>query len=89
MGWLLVLGLKEGLVECVTVCVKSWVILRFMPPLVLFQPIFGGFLFVFLLGLISMKFILDIFLLFVALSFINPSFFDDPGFLDYDNNEYT
>ena len=27
MGWSLVLGLKEGLVECVTVCVKSWVIL--------------------------------------------------------------
>jgi hypothetical protein len=28
-GWLLVLGLKEGLVECATVCVKSVVILRF------------------------------------------------------------
>ena len=28
MGWLLVLGLKEGLVECATVCVKSEVILR-------------------------------------------------------------
>ena len=27
MGWLLVLGLKECLVECVTVCVKSVVIL--------------------------------------------------------------
>ena len=27
MGWLLVLGLKEGLVECATVCVKSEVIL--------------------------------------------------------------
>jgi hypothetical protein len=27
VGWLLVLGLKEGLVECATVCVKSWVIL--------------------------------------------------------------
>ena len=26
-GWLLVLGLEEGLVECATVCVKSWVIL--------------------------------------------------------------
>ena len=26
-GWLLVLGLKEGLVECATVCVKSAVIL--------------------------------------------------------------
>ena len=26
-GWLLVLGLKEGLVECATVCVKSVVIL--------------------------------------------------------------
>ena len=26
-GWLLVLGLKEGLVECATVCVKSEVIL--------------------------------------------------------------
>jgi hypothetical protein len=28
MGWLLILGLKEGLVECATVCVKSEVILR-------------------------------------------------------------
>ena len=28
MGWLLVLGLKEGMVECATVCVKSWVILK-------------------------------------------------------------
>ena len=27
MDWLLVLGLKEGLAECVTVCVKSEVIL--------------------------------------------------------------
>ena len=27
-GWLLVLGLKEGLVECATVCIKSEVILR-------------------------------------------------------------
>ena len=27
-GWLLVLGLKEGLVECATVCVKSEVILE-------------------------------------------------------------
>ena len=27
-GWLLVFGLKEGLVECATVCVKSVVILR-------------------------------------------------------------
>ena len=27
VGWLLVLGLKEGLVECATVCVKSWVTL--------------------------------------------------------------
>jgi hypothetical protein len=27
MDWLLVLGLKEGLVECATLCVKSWVIL--------------------------------------------------------------
>ena len=26
-GWLLVLGLKEGLAECATVCVKSVVIL--------------------------------------------------------------
>ena len=26
-GWLLVLGIKEGLVECATVCVKSGVIL--------------------------------------------------------------
>ena len=28
VGWGLVLGLKEGLVECATVCVKSWVILK-------------------------------------------------------------
>ena len=28
MGWLLVLGLKKGLVECATVCVKSEVILN-------------------------------------------------------------
>ena len=27
-GWLLVLGLKEGLVECATVCIKSAVILQ-------------------------------------------------------------
>ena len=27
MGWLLVLGLKESLVECATVCVKSEVTL--------------------------------------------------------------
>ena len=27
-GWLLVLSLKEGLVECATVCVKIWVILN-------------------------------------------------------------
>ena len=29
-GWLLVLSLKEGLVECATVCVKSEVILTFV-----------------------------------------------------------
>ena len=29
-GWLLVLGIKEGLVECATVCVKSVVILNSM-----------------------------------------------------------
>ena len=29
-GWLLVLDIKEGLVECATVCVKSVVILEFM-----------------------------------------------------------
>ena len=29
-GWLLVLGIKEGLVECATVCVKSVVILGFL-----------------------------------------------------------
>ena len=29
-GWLLVLGLKEGLVECATVCVKSVVILLYV-----------------------------------------------------------
>ena len=27
MGRLLVLGIKEGMVECATVCAKSWVIL--------------------------------------------------------------
>ena len=27
MDWLLVLGLEKGLVECATLCVKSWVIL--------------------------------------------------------------
>ena len=27
MDWLLVLGLEEGLVECATLCIKSWVIL--------------------------------------------------------------
>jgi hypothetical protein len=27
-GWLLILGLKEGLVECATVCIKSEVILK-------------------------------------------------------------
>ena len=27
VGWLLVLGLEEGLVECATLCAKSWVIL--------------------------------------------------------------
>ena len=30
-GWLLVLGIKEGLVECATVCVKSVVILQSLP----------------------------------------------------------
>ena len=29
-GWLLVLGLKEGLVECATVCIKSEVILNYV-----------------------------------------------------------
>ena len=31
VGWLLFLGLKEGLVECALVCVKSWVILTYTP----------------------------------------------------------
>ena len=31
-GWLLVLGLKEGFVECATVCVKSVVILILFAP---------------------------------------------------------
>ena len=31
VGWLLVLSLKEGLVECATVCVKSEVILMYIP----------------------------------------------------------
>ena len=64
---------------------------RFISSLGLVQPIFGGGLFlVFLMGLLSMKFIIDLFLFFVAwtLSLINPSFFDDPQFLDYDNYEY-
>ena len=34
MGLLLVLGLKEGLVECATVCIKSEVILLCMLPFV-------------------------------------------------------
>ena len=29
-GWLLVLSLKEGLVKCAIVCVKSWVILKYL-----------------------------------------------------------
>ena len=29
-GWLLVLGLEEGFVECATVCVKSVVILMYL-----------------------------------------------------------
>ena len=29
VGWLLVLGLKEGLVECAKVCFKSWVLLMY------------------------------------------------------------
>ena len=63
---------------------------RFISSLGLVQPIFGGGLFlVILMGLLSMKFIIDIFLLIIAwtLSLINPSFFDDPEFLDYDNYE--
>ena len=28
MDWLLVLSLEEGLVECATLCVESWVILK-------------------------------------------------------------
>jgi len=31
VGWLLFWGLKEGLVECAIVCVKSWVILKDLP----------------------------------------------------------
>ena len=30
MDWLLVLGLEEGLVKCATLCIKSWVILKYM-----------------------------------------------------------
>ena len=30
MDWLLVWGLKEGLVEFATLCIKSWVILLFV-----------------------------------------------------------
>ena len=29
MDWLMVWGLKEGLVECATLCVKSWVTLTY------------------------------------------------------------
>ena len=64
---------------------------RFISSLGLVQPTFGGGLFlVFLMGLLSMKFIIDLFLFFIAwtLSLINPSFFDDPDFLEYDNYEY-
>jgi len=35
-GWLLVLGLQEGLVECATLCVKSWVILKSLSEALLF-----------------------------------------------------
>ena len=31
VGWLLVLGLREGLIECATVYIKSWVIAKFIP----------------------------------------------------------
>ena len=34
MDWWLILGLKEGLVEFATVCVKTWVILRYLVVLV-------------------------------------------------------
>ena len=64
---------------------------RFISSLGLVQPIFGGGLFlVFLMGLLSMKFIIDLFLFFIAwtFSFINPSFFDNLDFLEYDNYEY-
>ena len=64
---------------------------RFISSLGLVQPMFGGGLFlVFLMGLLSIKFIIDIFLFLIAstLSLINPPFFDEPEFLDYDNYEY-
>ena len=32
MGWLLVLGLKDCLVKCATVCVRSMVILLYIGP---------------------------------------------------------
>ena len=37
MDWLLVLGLEEGLVECATLCVKSWVILTFIYRLIRYK----------------------------------------------------
>ena len=40
-SWLLVLGIKEGLVECATVCVKSVVILRNMFCFYFFSPFFS------------------------------------------------
>ena len=30
MGWLLVLGLKKGLLECATACIKSEIILKYI-----------------------------------------------------------
>ena len=64
---------------------------RFISSLGSIQPIFeGGLFLVFLMGLISMKFIIDLFMFFIAwtLSFINPSLFDDPEYLDFENYEY-
>jgi hypothetical protein len=48
-GWLLVLGIKEGLVECATVCIKSVVILIIFTPNTISEIFFFDNLFYFIL----------------------------------------
>ena len=63
VGWLLVFGIKEGLVECATVCVKSVVILIFLHLLSLLNGVlasdwdepFGLFFKTFFLLLLTLK----------------------------------